>query len=157
MSKNQELGPNRVPWPLSADPISGREPMTDKTHVVSTRRWVLTNCVSGRTLQPSTEPVVADSSLPSDFLVEGQVSVLGTAHPLLTLNIFSTWFLPLQKRKKLSSIIGRTPEEEEKILTHHLVCIFFSRYCLILLFIPPPYISLASPTHLLPTYLITYR
>ena len=33
--------------------------------------------------------------MPSDFLVDGQVSWLGTVHPLLTLGVFSTWILPL--------------------------------------------------------------
>ena len=31
--------------------------------------------------------------------MEGKVSGLGTVHPLLTLNVFSTWFLPLFNRK----------------------------------------------------------
>ena len=65
-------------------PQGEREPPTDKACVVSTRRWVPTNCVSGRTLQPSIESVVANSFVPSDFLVDGQVSGLGTVHPLLT-------------------------------------------------------------------------
>ena len=59
-----------------------REPPTDKTCVVSTRRRVPTNWVSGRTLQPSIESVVANSFVPSDFLVGGQVSWLGTVHSL---------------------------------------------------------------------------
>ena len=33
------------------------------------------------TLQPSTKPVVANFSVPSDFLVEGHVSGLGIEHP----------------------------------------------------------------------------
>ena len=33
--------------------------------------------------------------MPSNFLVDGQVSGLGTVHPLLTLSFFSTWILPL--------------------------------------------------------------
>ena len=33
--------------------------------------------------------------MPSDFLVGGQVSGLGTVHPLLTLSFFSAWILPL--------------------------------------------------------------
>ena len=56
---------------------------------------VPTNWVSGRTVQPSIESVVANSFVPSDFLVDGQVSGLGAVHPLLTLNFFSTWILPL--------------------------------------------------------------
>ena len=78
-----------------AAPHGGRESITEKTRVMSTRRWVPTNWVSGRTLQPSIESVVANSFVPSDFLVDGQVSGLGTVHPLLTLSFFSTWILPL--------------------------------------------------------------
>ena len=73
-----------------AAPQGGREPPTDKTCAVSTRRQVPTNWVSDRTLQPSIKPVIANSFVPSDFLVDGQVSWLGTVHPLLTLNFFST-------------------------------------------------------------------
>ena len=89
----------------------GRETPTDKTRVVSTHRRVSTNWVSGRTLQPSIESVVANSFVPSDFLVDGQVSGLGTVHPLLTLSFFSTWILPLHvvsstlKRKSSSSVM----------------------------------------------------
>ena len=57
--------------------------------VVFTRRRVPTNLVSGRTLQPSIGSVVANSFVPSDFLVDGQVSGLGTVHPLITLSFFS--------------------------------------------------------------------
>ena len=78
-----------------AAPHGGREPLTEKIRVVSTRMRVPTNWVSGRTLQPSIESVVANSFVPSDFLVDGQVSGLGTVHPLLTLSFFSTWILPL--------------------------------------------------------------
>ena len=78
-----------------AAPQGGRVPPTDKTRVVSTRRRVLTNWVSGRTLQPSIESVVLNSFVQSDFLVDGQVSGLGTVHPILTLNFFSTWIIPL--------------------------------------------------------------
>ena len=78
-----------------AAPQGGREPLTEKTRVVSTRRRVPTNWVSDRTLQTSIESVVANSFVPSDFLVDGQVSGLGTVHPLLTLSFFSTWILPL--------------------------------------------------------------
>ena len=79
----------------TAAPQGGMEPPTDNTLVVSTRRRVPTNWVPGRTLQPSIESVVANSFVTSDFLVDGQVSGLGTVHPLLTLNFFSTWILPL--------------------------------------------------------------
>ena len=36
-----------------------------------------------------------NSLVPSDFLVDGQVSGLGTMHPPLTLSFFGTWILPL--------------------------------------------------------------
>ena len=71
------------------------EPPTDKTRVESTCWRVPTNWISCRTLQPSIESVVANSFVPSDFLVDGQVSGLGTVHPLLTLSFFSTWILPI--------------------------------------------------------------
>ena len=98
---NSDLSPAAPQWE--------REPPIDKTRVVSTRRRVPTNCVSGRTLQPSIESVVANFFVPSDFLVDGQVSGLGTVHPLLTLSFFSTWILPLHvfmlKRKSSSSVM----------------------------------------------------
>ena len=78
-----------------AAPQGGMEPPTDKTCVVSTRRRVPTNWDSGRTLQQSIESVVTNSFLPSDFLVNDQVSGHGTVRPLLTLSLFSTWILPL--------------------------------------------------------------
>ena len=78
-----------------AAPQGGSVPPTDKTCVVLTHRRVPTNWVSGRTLQPSIESVVANSLVPSDFLVDGQVSGPGTVHPLLTLNFFSTWIFHL--------------------------------------------------------------
>ena len=53
----------------------------------------------------ATESVVTNFSVPSYLLVEGHVSWLRTVHPLLTLNSFSKWFLPLEKRKTLSSIM----------------------------------------------------
>ena len=78
---------------------------------MSTRRRVPTNWVSGRTLQPSIESVVANSFVPWDSLVDGQVSGLGTVHPLITISFVSTWILPLHvvsstlKRKSSSSIM----------------------------------------------------
>ena len=77
-----------------ADP-QGKGNPPQKTRVVSTPRRVPTNRVSGRTLQPSIESVVANSFEPSNFLVDGQVSVLRTVHPILTLSFFFTWILPL--------------------------------------------------------------
>ena len=47
----------------------------------------------------------------SDFLVDGQVSGLGTVHPLLALSFVSTWIFPLHvvsstlKRKSSSSVM----------------------------------------------------
>ena len=66
-----------------AAPQRGRKPPTNKTRVVSTRRRVPTNWVSSRILQPSIESVVTNSFVPSDFLMDGEVSGLGTVHPLL--------------------------------------------------------------------------
>ena len=104
-----------------AAPQGGREPPTDKTRVVPTHRRVPTNWVSGRTLQPSIELVFANSFVPSDFLVDGQVSGLGTVHPLLTSNFFSTWILPLHvatcyvlKRKSSTSIMDGLQSREEE-------------------------------------------
>ena len=105
-----------------AAPHGGRLPPTDKTRVVSTRRRVPTNWVSGRTLQPYIESVVANSFVPSDFLVDGQVSGLGTVHPLLTLSFVSTWILPLHvvsstlKRKSSSSIMDDSKEKKKKFV-----------------------------------------
>ena len=64
-----------------ADPQGGMEPLTDKTRVASTHRLVATNWVSSRTLQPSIESVVASSFVPSNFLLDGQVSGLGLCTP----------------------------------------------------------------------------
>ena len=52
-----------------AAPIGGRKPPANRTCVVSTCRRAPTNWVSDRTLQPLTEPVVANFAVPSDFLV----------------------------------------------------------------------------------------
>ena len=97
---------------LSPAAPQGRwETPTDKTSVVSTRRRFPTNWIYGRTLQPSIESVVANSFVISNFLVDGQVSRLGTVRPLLTLNFFGTWILPLHdvsstlKRKSSSSVM----------------------------------------------------
>ena len=107
-----------------AAPQGGREPPTDKTHVVSMCWWVPTNWVSCRTLQPSIESVFANPFVPSDLLVVGHVSVLGTVHPLLTSNVSSTWILPLHvvfhplstlKRKSLSSVKDRLQRREEDL------------------------------------------
>ena len=89
-----------------AAPRGGREPPSDEICVVSTRRRVPTNWVSGRTLQPSIESIGASSFVPSDFLVDGQVSGLGTVHPFLTLSFISTWILPLHV---VSSTLMRKP------------------------------------------------
>ena len=81
--------------PLSGSSPRGKGTPTDETRVVSTGRRVPTSWVSDRTMQPSIESFVANSFVPSDFLVDGQVSGLGTVHPLLTMCFFSTWILPL--------------------------------------------------------------
>ena len=111
-----------------AAPQGGMEHPTDETRVVSTRRRVPTNWVSGRTLQPSIESIVANSFVPSDFLVDGQVSGLGTVHPYLTLSFIRTWILPLHvvssmlNRKLSSSVIDglqrREGEEEDYLATY---------------------------------------
>ena len=122
-----------------AAPQGGRLPHTDKTRVLSTRRWVPTNWVSGRTLQPPIESVVANSFVPSDFLVDGQVSGLGTVHTLLTLSFVSTWILPLHvvsstlKRKSSSSVMDGLQRRREKISAYIYVIktkkiTFFSFY-----------------------------
>ena len=76
-------------------PQGGREPPIDKPCVASNCRRVPKNWVSGRTLQPSIESVVTNCFVPSDSLVDGQVSGLGTVYHFLTLGFFSTWILPL--------------------------------------------------------------
>ena len=71
------------------------------------------------------ESVVANSFVPSDFLVDGQVSGLGTVHPLLTLSFVSTWILPLHvvsstlKRKSSSSVMdGLQRRRREDMYVH---------------------------------------
>ena len=100
-----------------AAPQGGREPPTDKTCVVSMRRRIPTNWVSGRTLQPSIESFVANYFVPSDFLEDGQVSGLGTVHPLLTLNFFSTWILPLHIVFLLLLFCAQSPSAMELWMT----------------------------------------
>ena len=113
-----------------AAPQGGRLPPTDKTRVMSTRRRVPTNWVSDRTLQPSIESVVANSFVPSDFLVDGQVSGLGTVHPLITLSFVSTWILPLHfvsstlKRKSSSSVMDGLQRRRRRYI--HDVCLVFA-------------------------------
>ena len=63
-----------------AAPIGVREPFADKTHVFSTCRRDPINRVYDRMLQASTEPVVANLSVPWGTLVEGQISGLGNVH-----------------------------------------------------------------------------
>ena len=110
-----------------AVPQGGREPLTEKTCVMSTCRRVPKNLFSGRTLQPSIESVVANSFVPSDFLVDGQVSGLGTVHPLLTLSFFSTWILPLHvvcfnvEEEDVVIHNGWTPKEKDTWTHEHVV------------------------------------
>ena len=70
-------------------PIWGMEFSKNETYVVSTRWRISKNWVSSMMLPPSTEPVVANFYVPSDFFEEGQVSGLRTVHPLLIMNAFS--------------------------------------------------------------------
>ena len=93
-------------WSHISSSHGRRKPSTDKTCVVSTRWRFQANLVFSRMLQPSTELVIANFAVPSDFLVEGQVDELRTVHPLLTLCFFSTLFLPLFKRKMSSVMDG---------------------------------------------------
>ena len=111
-----------------AAPQGGRKPPTDKTRVVSTRRRVPINWVSGRTLQPSIESVVANSFVPSDFLVDDQVSGLGTAHPLLTLSFFSAWILPLLQEKVIVIRNGWTPRRDLFSFSHLNLKAFVKTY-----------------------------
>ena len=66
----------------STAPQGGMESPKDKTRVVSTCRRVPTNWVFSRSLLPFTESVVVDSFVPSNFLVDGQVSGQGTLYPI---------------------------------------------------------------------------
>ena len=45
--------------------------------------------------------------------MEGQVIGLGTVHILLTLNLFSSWFPPFEKRKTLSSAMDGIQKKME--------------------------------------------
>ena len=76
--------------------------------------------VSGRTLQLSTELVVPNLYVPTDFLVEGQVSGLGIVHPLLTLHFFNTRFLPHEKSKTLSSVMDELRKRQMDMSTYCL-------------------------------------
>ena len=115
--KNQECCPERrfnvKLWLLSCNSHWEKGTPTEKTGVVSTRRWVPTSRVSGKMLLPSTEPVVTNVSVPSDFLVKGQVNGLATVQPLLTQNFVSTWLHSLLKRKTLSSSMNGPRKREE--------------------------------------------
>ena len=77
-------------------------------------------------MQRSIALVIANSFVPLDFLVDGQVSGLGTVHPLLPLNFFSTWVLPLHvvsstlKRKSLSSVMDGLQRRRECSNWSHL-------------------------------------
>ena len=81
-----------------------------------------------RTKTPSIESVVASSFVPSDFLVDGQVSGLGTVHPLLTLSFVSTWILPLHvvsstlKRKSSSSVMDGLQRRKKKDSPRQIQC-----------------------------------
>ena len=56
------------------------------------------------------------------FLVDGQVSGLGTVHPFFTFSFFSTWILPFHvvsslKRKSSSSVMDGFQREERDCST----------------------------------------
>ena len=97
-----------------AAPIWRREPHTDNTRVVYVRRRVQKKWVSSRTLLPSTETAVANSLMPSDILVEGEISGLGTVHTILTVNFLCMQLIPLFKRKMLSSIMDGLQKREKR-------------------------------------------
>ena len=104
-----------------AAPQGGRLPHTNKTRVVSTRRRVPTNWVSGKILQPSIESVVANSFVPSDFLVDGQVSWLWTVNHLLNLSFVSKWILLLHVvsstlKRKSSSVMDGLQRRRRRLL-----------------------------------------
>ena len=63
--------------------------------------------------------------------MDGQVSGLGTVHPLFSLNFFSTWILPLRvvpstlKRKSSSSVMdGLQRRREEEDINNYLILIY---------------------------------
>ena len=61
------------------------------------------------------ESVVANSFVPSDSLVDGQVIGLGTVHPHLTLDFLRTWILPLHLEEEVVVICnGWTPKKEDE-------------------------------------------
>ena len=78
-------------------------------------------------LQPSNDPVVAISYVPSDFLVDGQLRGLGTVHPLLTLDFISTWFPPLHMKTLSSEMDGfqKKEEREDISVVHTIVELFY--------------------------------
>ena len=78
-----------------AAPHGGGEAPTHKTRVVSTRRRVPTNWVSGWALQPSIQSVVANSFVPSDFLVDGQLVGWGLCTPFSCQNSLAHGFFLL--------------------------------------------------------------
>ena len=73
---------------------------------------------SSTSMQPSIESVVAISSVPLDFLVDGEVSGLGTVHPLLTLSFLGLWILPLHVVLVEEEVVvirnGWTPKKRKK-------------------------------------------
>ena len=82
------------------------------------------------------DSVVANSFVPSDFLVDGQVSGLGTVHPLLTLSFVSTWILPLHvvsstlKRKSSSSVMDGLQRRRRRYNAMHNACLLNVAWCL---------------------------
>ena len=66
---------------LSLVALIWKETTTDETCMVFMHKRVPTNWVSGRTMPPSTEPVIASFFVTSDFVVEGHVGGQGTLYP----------------------------------------------------------------------------
>ena len=100
-----------------------------KTRVVSTRRRVPSNWVSGRTLQPSIETVVANSFVPSDFLMDGQVSGMGDCAPpshyelLWHMDSSFSCSVSTLKRKSSSSTMDGLQRRRRRMTTRHTSCL----------------------------------
>ena len=110
---NYGLSLRQLPW--------GKKPPKDEICVVSTCSWDQTNWVYGMTLQPFTEPVIANFSVPSHFLVKGHVSEQGTLHPILILSFFNTWLLRLEKRKTLRSVMDGFQKRQYRQYVGHIM------------------------------------
>ena len=68
--------------------------------------------------------------------MDGQVSGLGTVHPLLTLGFFSTWILPLHVEEVVVIRNGWTPKKKKKNIVVTLWPVNTNAYCATLCFCP---------------------